>query len=60
MQPVHQQQHPTDAGGSVHQTHQKEELHSGERGLDGALHQQGQPGKTHGDTLGFFGLPIFL
>lgn len=44
--PFNEQQHPPDAGGPVHQTHQEAELHGGEGGLDGSLHQQGQSGEA--------------
>lgn len=46
LQPFNKQQHPSDAGGPVHQTHQEAELHSGEGGLDGSLHEQGQSGEA--------------
>lgn len=50
LQSFNKQQHPSDAGGPVHQTHQEAELHTGEGGLDGSLHQQGQSGKVDNPT----------
>lgn len=52
LQSFNKQQHPSDAGGPVHQTHQEAELHSGEGGLDGSLHQQGQSGKADNPNRG--------
>lgn len=46
VQSFNQQQHPTHAGGPVYQAHQETELHCGQRGLDGSLYKQGQPGKS--------------